>query len=187
LALICSPALASEQKNWVLMPQPRFHAHKITQPIPGAKETVLAAARWTTIGPEFLTAEDWKVAGMDERKLAATSRGMAAAWLKSVKPQLVRNDRKIIEFALLKSDQVPVAATVLAPEFLKEFEGIFGPKMIIVMPNLYTVFVFPGIAGNHNSYSDLILGAWNSSAPKVSREVFELTAGGLRAVGIFEE
>jgi hypothetical protein len=187
LALVCSPVIAGEAKNWVLIPQPKFLAHKVTQPIAGSKETVLAAADWTKIGPDFLSAEDWKEAGMDEKKIAETTRQKAVGWLKAVKPQLIRNDRKIVEFALLKSDNIPVAATILAPEFLKEFEGIFGPKMIVVMPNLYTVFVFPGIAGNQNAYSDLILGAWHSNAPKVSREVFELTAAGIRAVGIFEE
>ena len=172
---------------WMLVAQPKFLAHKVTQPIPAAKETVFAAAKWTDIGPEFVSAEEWKEAGMDVQKATASTRKHAAAWLRDVKPQFVRNDRKIIEFALLKSERVPVAATVLAPEFLKEFEEVFGPKMIVVMPNLYTVFVFPGIAGNQNAYSDLILGAWNSKQPKVSREVFELTTAGLRAVGIFEK
>jgi hypothetical protein len=187
LALFCSPLLAGERKNWVLIPQPKFLAHKVTQPIAASKETVLAAAVWTDIGPDFVSADDWKAAGMDEKKLAEATHQNAVAWLKEVKPQLIRNERKIVEFALLKSEHIPVAATVLAPEFLKEFEPVFGPKMIVVVPNLYTVFVFPGIAGNHDSYSDLILGAWHSNAPKVSREVFELTAGGIRAVGIFEE
>lgn len=187
LALFCSQLCAGESKAWMLVAQPKFLAHKVTQPISAAKETVFAAARWTDIGPDFATASEWSEAGMDVQKATASTRALAAAWLREVKPQLVRNDRKIIEFALLKSDKIPIAATVLAPEFLKEFEDVFGPKMIVVMPNLYTVFVFPGIAGTQNAYSDLILGAWHSKLPKVSREVFELTASGIRAVGIFEE
>jgi hypothetical protein len=187
LALISCPLLAGETKNWVLIPQPKFLAHKVTQPIAGSKETVLAAARWTDIGPDFCTTDEWKDAAMDEKKIAATTREQCVEWLKATKPQLVRDERKIVEFALLKSDTVPVASLVLAPEFHKEFEPVFGPKMIVVMPNLYTVFIFPGIAGNQNAYSDLVLAAWHGNAPKVSREVFELTAGGIRAVGIFED
>ena len=187
LGLVCGPALAAAPQSWVLIPQPKFLAHQVTQPIAAAKETVLAAARWTEIGPEFSTDAEWKEAGLDEKALALATRELAVKWLKSMTPQFIRDERKVVELALLKSDKVPVAALVLAPEFLKEFESVFGPKMIVVMPNLYTVFVFPGIASRHDSYSDLVLAAWHSSAPKVSREVFELTADGLRAVGIFEQ
>ncbi len=185
--MACFPLRAGDPKAWVLVPQPKFLAHKVSLPIAASKETVLAVARWTDIGPDFVSAEEWKEAGLDEKKIAASTRELAVKWLKEVKPQLVRNDRKVIEFALLKSDRVPIAAAVLAPEFLKEYEQVFGPKVIVIIPNLYTVFVFPGVAGNHHAYSDLILAAWHSKAPKVSREVFEVTAGGIRAVGIFEE
>ena len=187
LALFCCSLTAGKPEAWVLFPQPKFHAHKVSVPIAGSKQTVLSVARWTDIGPEFVSLDEWKAAEMDEKKVTASTRQMALAWLKEIKPQYVRNEQKIVEFALLKSDRVPVAATVLAPEFVKEFEGVFGPKMIVVMPNLYTVFVFPGIASNHNAYSDLILGAWHGDAPRVSREVFELTADGMKAIGIFDE
>ncbi len=187
LALFCCTLTAGKPEPWVLIPQPKFHAHKVSMPIAGSKNTVLSAARWTEIGPEFVSLEEWKDAAMDEKKAAASTRQTAVAWLKEIKPHYVRNEQKIVEFALLKSDKVPVAATVLTPEFVKEFEGVFGPKMIVVIPNLYTVFVFPGIASNHNAYSDLILGAWHSDAPRVSREVFELTADGMKAIGIFDE
>ena len=171
----------------MLIPQPKFLAHQVVQPVAGAKETVLAVARWTDIGPDFTTAADWREAGKNEKQLAQSTRELAAQWLKVVKPQYIRNEKKVIEFAVLSSEKVAVAALVLAPEFHKEFEAIFGPKMIVLMPNLYTVFVFPGISGRHGAYSEEVLAAWHSRAPKVSREVFELTADGLRAVGVFEE
>lgn len=187
LAALCSSAIAAEPGPWLLVAQPKFLAHQVVQPIAHAKETVLAAAQWTDIGPYFPSAAEWKDAGMDQIKLDLSTRHLAAQWLKSVKPHFERNDKKVIEFALLKSDKVPVAALVLAPEFLKEFQAIFGPKMIVMMPNLYTVYIFPGVAGRHQAYSEHVLADWHSTAPKVSREVFELTATGLRAVGIFEE
>jgi hypothetical protein len=182
LALACE---GSDQ--WFLLPEPKFMGHKVVQPIQDAKSTVLAPARGGEFGVDFPSAEEWKTAGITDEALTATTRAAAAQWLKELKPVLVRGPDKVVQYAQLHSDKVPVCATVLAPEFLRRFEDIFGPKPLVVMPNRHTVFVFPGLAGKHERFAPVVLAAWQSDAPRVSLEVFELGAKGLRAVGTFEE
>ena len=101
--------------------------------------------------------------------------------------EFVRDRRNVVEYAVLRSERFPVCVTVFAPEFQKQFEDVFGPKLMLVIPNRQTVFVFPSVAVDVSEYAPMILEAWRSPAAKVSLEVFELSERGLRAVGRIEE
>jgi hypothetical protein len=76
---------------------------------------------------------------------------------------------------------------IFAPDFLKKFEEVFGEKMIVVIPNRHTVFVFPKLASTYREYGQMVRDAYRATAHPVSIEVFELSAAGIRAVGIYEE
>jgi hypothetical protein len=178
---------ASAEDRWLLLPEPKFMGHKITITIEGAKNTVFAAARLDEFGPSFATEDDWKKDGVVDATLLANARAAGAEWLKQLKPELVRGPDKVVNYARLASDKIPVAATVLAPEFTRQFEAIFGPKFLVAIPNRHTVFIFPALAGKHQQYAGTVLAAWRSHAPRVSLEVFEVTGKGLRAVGVFAE
>jgi hypothetical protein len=173
--------------EWFLLPEPKFMGHQVAQPIPDAKKTVLAVAQVTTIGIEFPSRERWADLGIAEAALLESSRKLAAGWLAQLKPEFTRDKKKVVQFAVLQSGEVPVAATVLAPEFWRQFEEIFGPKMRVVIPNRQTVFVFPDVGTDLDQYAPMVIQAWRSRWPKVSLEVLELSEKGLRAIGSFEE
>lgn len=183
--LLAVPAAAAP--DWFLLPEPKFMGHQVVFPVPGAKDTVLAPARVGEFGMEFPTVAEWVASKWDEETVRNVTRRFAAEWLGHVKAEFVRNPKKVVEYAILHSEKLPVAATVFAPEFCKQFEDVFGPKMIVVIPNRQTIFIFPGVAVNYAEYAPLILEAWRSGAAKVSLEVFELGPRGLRAIGKFEE
>lgn len=124
---------------------------------------------------------------MTEAELDAATLKMAAEWLRSLKPELVRGKDRVLHYAVLRSESVPVAATVLAREFWVKFEPMFGAKMRVVIPNRQTVFIFPDLARDLRTFGPVVLEAWRSRWPKVSLEVLEVDGKGLRAVGAFEE
>ena len=173
--------------EWFLLPEPKFMGHGVTFPIEGAKATVLVPAKMGEQGVEFVTVTGWTSASLNEEGVRKATRACASEWFRHVKPEYVRNRKKVIEYALIQSDKLPVAATVFAPEFWKEFADVFGPKMIVVIPNRQTVFVFPGVAVDYAEYAPLIFQAWRGPSAKVSLEVFALSERGFRAVGRLEE
>lgn len=179
--------IAGAAEPWILLPEPKFMGYQVTRPIPSAKATVLVAAQVGFYGTEYARSEGWQTAGVTDEVLWAETRKAAAEWLKKVTPEYVRNRQKVVQFAVLRSSEVPVAVTVLAPEFWKQFEEVFGPKMRVVVPNRNTVYVFPDLESDLNAYTPMVMKAWKSEAPKVSLEVFQLTDKGLKAVGAFEE
>ena len=173
--------------DWFFLPEPRFMGHEVSFPLNGAKNTVLAPARLGEAGVEFPTVAVWQAGGLSEESVGKVTARFASEWLRHTKVEFVRNRKNVIEHAVLRSDKFPVCVTVFAPEFRKQFEDVFGPKVLLVIPNRQTVFVFPGVAGDLPEYAPMILEAWRSAAPKVSLEVLELSGRGLRATGRIEE
>ena len=180
-------ACAGMANDWFFLPEPRFMGHEVSFPLAGARDTVLAPVRLGEGGVEFATIAAWTAAALNEETVRKVTARFASEWLRHTKVEFVRNRKNVIEYAALRSDKLPVCVTVFAPEFRKQFEDVFGPNVMLVIPNRQTVFIFPGVAGDIPEYAPMILEAWRSAAPKVSLEVFELSARGLRATGRIEE
>ncbi len=173
--------------EWFFLPSPRFMQHEVSFPFSGAKNTVLAPARLGETGVEFPTVGAWAAAGLNEEGVRKVTAHVASEWLRHVKVEWVRNSKNVVEYAVLRSEKFPVCVTVFAPEFWKQFDGVFGPKVMLVIPNRQTVLIFPAQAADISEYAPMILEAWRSPAAKVSLEVFELSERGLKAAGRIEE
>jgi hypothetical protein len=187
VAIFLLLAGAGMANDWFFLPVPRFMGNEVSFPLNGAKNTVLAPARLGESGVEFPTVATWEAGGLNEETVRRVTARFASEWLRHTKVEFVRNTKNVVEYAVLHSDKFPVCATVFAPEFRKQFEDVFGPKVMLVIPNRQTVFVFPGVAVDFSEYAPVILEAWRSPSPKVSLEVFELSERGLKATGRIEE
>lgn len=159
----------------------------VSEPIPHAERTVFAAGFLNEGKVEYFSKSlfgelniNWDVFGRRARDNAQLALGM-------LKPVYVRGRKNVIEYALLKSENLDVAATVLAPGFLAIFKDTLGSEVILAIPNRNTVYVFPKLASTYLDYAPLVAEGYHESLHPVSLEVFELDATGLKAVGIFEE
>jgi hypothetical protein len=180
-------ATGLQATDWFLLPEPKFMGHKVTQAIPDAKKTVLAVAKDDGYGIEFPTDGQWLAEAQPDNVLLAAAKKRAAEWFAKLTPEIVRDGKKVARYAVLKSDAVPVAATVFAPAFAAKFEPIFGPKFRVVIPNRQTVYIFPDLGVEWREHAAMIFESWRSEKAKVSLEVFEIGAQGLRAVGVIEK
>lgn len=114
------------------------------------------------------------------------ARANADADLAELTPRYVRDRNQVIEYAVLSSDRPVVASAVSSAKFHTLFESRLGEKVLVVVPNRFTAFVFPRLASNYPLYARLVFDAFESTAFKGSLEVFEVGAAGWRAVGIYE-
>ena len=101
--------------------------------------------------------------------------------------ELVRDTKKVVQYASFTSEDPLTATMLLSPEFLKKCKDIFGDTILVAAPNRYTVFVFPVLASEYREYSPLVMRAYHESAYPVSEEVFKISPEGIRAIGAFEE
>lgn len=174
-----------DPKTWHVLIEPHFMDPEVSFPISGARSTLLVPGYMSGGDPRYFSKKDWDALGLtwDAFRLRAAQN----ATEKKFHAQLVRDDEtKVVQYAAIISDDPLTATMVLSPDFLKKFKDIFGPAIIVAMPNRYTVYVFPALASQYNEYAPLILGDFQNSAYPVSLEVFELSSAGIRAIGKFE-
>ena len=159
----------------------------VSAPIPGAEKTELVAAIIADSEATYLSRAQFDALKMDWAAFAAETQANADAELKSIKTEYVRDRKKVIVYAALRSPHRLIASAVLAPKFLDLFKDTLGEKVLVVIPNRSTAYVFPALASNYREYAPLIFEAYRATAFPVSTEVFELSPDGMKAVGAFEE
>jgi hypothetical protein len=187
LTLCAAGAFAQQdQASWHLLIEPQFMHPEVSMPISGAKSTALVAGYVDADGmPQYFSKKDW-----DAQKLNwDTFRVRAAqnATEKKFHAELVRDSHKVVQYAAITSEDPLAATMILSPDFLKKFKDIFGPSVLVAVPDRYTVFVFPELASDYQNYAPMILREYHDSDYPVSLEVFEISSAGIKAIGAFED
>jgi len=174
-----------DQAKWHLLIEPKFMHPEVSMPISGAKSTVLVAGYMDADGdPQYFAKKDWDGQGLNWD----TFRDRAAqnATEKKFHAELIRDTHKVVQYAAITSEDPLAATMILSPDFLKKFKDIFGPTVLVSVPNRFTVFVFPGLASDYQNYAPMIIRAYQESTWPVSLEVFEISDAGIKAIGAFD-
>ena len=182
------------ESSWRVVISAKYRLPEVTRSIPGAKTSALAAAVAATdkAGGEEVRLMDkntFDALGLDWSVFFSKTTIAASAALAQLQPEWNRDKNQVIECAILRSlrpgDDITVA--VLAPDFLKRFTPVFGRKMLLAIPDRHTVYIFPKLASHYQDYAEQVAAVYRKSNCPLSREVFELSIDGLRAIGEYEE
>lgn len=188
-ALLAAQASAEPPaaESWRIWLEPRFMRQPVAVAITNAEKTDLAGGALLAGRLEPLAKGDLEKLGVAWEKFAAQARTNAEADLAQLKPEYVRNRKKILEYAVLKSTKPIVASAVLAPGFRALFAETLGPDILVVVPNRNTAFVFPKLASTYQEFAPMVQQAYRDSDRKVSMEVFEITDRGMQAIGVYPD
>jgi hypothetical protein len=176
-------AIASAVEPWYLLPEPKFMANEVVWAIPGSAQTVTLPVRVEGEVIKPLTREAVSKSPLRLEEILEAARSNAAALLASVKPTLVRDDRGVIRYAVLQSEDPHFAACVFAPGFADLFLETIGPDALIAIPNRNRIYIFPRSSVPGAEISEQVFIDYRATNFPVSREVFESRDGVLRAVG----
>ena len=187
LPLFTGRALAQQdQKTWHILIEPSFMDPPVSFPISGSKHTLLVPGYLDADGePQYFSKKDWDAFGLTWDSFRA--RANQNATQKKFHAALTRDKNKVIQLATITSQDPLTATMVLSPDFLKKFKHLFGPTLLVALPNRFTVYVFPGLASDYEDYSSMVIQDYQQSSYPVSLELFEISSTGIRAVGAFEE
>jgi hypothetical protein len=187
LWLALSAARAQDPAAWRVLIEPRFMKAPVTAPIAGAQKSELAAAITSEGSLEVLTRAQFDALKVDWEAFTAQAQTNANADLAALKIEYVRDRKKVITYALVRSERGLAASAVLAPKFPALFKDTLGDKLLVAIPNRMTAYIFPRLASAYQEYAPLILEAYRATPFPVSKEVFELSREGIKAVGTYEE
>ncbi|EDY17833.1 hypothetical protein CfE428DRAFT_4572 [Chthoniobacter flavus Ellin428] len=188
LALSCNlfAADAPPADSWRVILEPKSMHREVTWEIPGAGRTVIAPVELEGDQYRFPSRKTWDESHFAPADIQRRGAIMAAADLATLKPNYHRDRKQVIQYAELTSDRPIVCSAVLAPKFLDLFRDTLGDKVMLVVPNRFTAYVFPVLASNYQDYYPMVLDAFDSSTWPISVEVFELSDKGMRTVGVYQ-
>lgn len=172
---------------WRVWLEPKFMRPGAAQPVTGAKQTLLAFGQLTEDGLTAFHKEEFAALGIDPEPFLRLASLNAAADLAKLHFRFERNQRKIIRYVAVESEAPVVASAVMCPGFLDLWKNTLGEKILLVVPNRNTAYLFPRIASEYQEYAPMVLRAYHETAYPVGIEVFELSAEGWRCLGSYSE
>jgi hypothetical protein len=174
-----------DQKSWHLLIEPSFMHPEVSFPFAGSKHTLLVPGYIADGDPQYFSKKDWDALGLTLDTFRQRAGQNAAE--KKFHAELVRDTKKVVQYAAITSDDPLTATMILSPDFLKKFKDIFGPTILVAIPDRFTVYVFPALASEYKDYASLVIGVFHDSTYPVSLEVFEISDDGIRAIGEYQD
>jgi hypothetical protein len=154
--------------------------------LPGSKKTVIVPAKEDEFGLSRLSKEEFAATGLKWEEFLTQAAAGAAAHLKTLKPDIHRDAKNVAQYAVLSSKSQLTAGIVMCPEFFEQFREVFGDRLVVLIPDRFTVYVFPRGFTDFQTMGPEILEKHRRSIWPCSQEAFEITADGLKCLGSFD-
>jgi hypothetical protein len=158
---------------------------QVVKLISGSKLTGLVPGRETHIGVRYYSAAEYTALGMSWPEFVKRSESAAARQLAKLTPEITRDAKGFVRFAVLRGKSHLTASSVFAPEFRSLFKSSMGDDLIVLIPNRFTIYVFPRGMGEYKDFGKRILSEYEDSPFPVSYEVLLLNRDGLSCLGSF--
>jgi hypothetical protein len=176
-------ATSGQEPNLLLLGA-SFERPSIFRYLPGSRRTILYPAimdkeGWITPCDKPQTDKDWD-------RFLRNSKERISLLLATSDIQMTRDNRGVIQMALITGENPEIASCALLPGFLDRFSAVFGPEILIAIPARNKIYVFPKLANRIQDTLRTIHDDRLITPTPVSMELFELSKRGLRAVGTLE-
>lgn len=177
----------ADETQWRVWLEPKFMRAPVAVPLANSEKTELAAGLLTGDTLEPLSKTDF--AGLYvERELFHSLAVLNTAYdMKHLRYRFDRDERGVIRYGAIESDLPVVASAVLFPGFLDLWKTTLGERILIVIPNRFTAFVFPKLASEYLDYAPMVFRAYRATSYPVSVEVFEIGPQGWRCLGAYTQ
>lgn len=176
---------AHDLEPYCLALEPKVLQTKVSQLMPGSKSTVLSPAKETDVGLKMLSEEEWKALGMPWEDFLKKSRAAALKLLQKITPQVVKDQRGIVEYLILTSDSPLTSSILLCPELLPKVSETLGNDVVALVPDRFTIYLFPRKTGAFVKHGKEIAAIFATATYPSSEEAFELTETSIKSIGSF--
>ena len=163
-----------------------FEKADITTPITGARKTQLIAFYEWDFGVRTFTETNWKERGLDWDRLFVSARTAADAILGEIKPELVKDSRGVILYAVIANKDPFLTSILLSPKLIDRFRETLGDRIHAVLIDRNRFYLFPATGGQLADYGPALVEEFSSTPLPVSLEIFLLDDAGYRVIGELE-
>ena len=185
LAITATVTAHADETQWRFWLEPKFMRSPLAVPLSNSQKTDLVAGIMTEDGPEPLSKADFAALYVEREAFHSLAVLNTAYDMKHLRYRFDRDKRGIIRYGAIESDRPVVASAVLFPGFLDLWKTTLGEKVLIVVPNRFTAFIFPKLASDYLDYAPMVFRAYRETPYPVSVEVFEITPTGWTCLGAY--
>lgn len=158
----------------------------VSKVLKGAKMTALVPGRETSVGGvRYYTVKEFEALGLGWSGFTRKAEATATRVLAGLKPEVTKDAKGFVSSAVLRGKSHLTAGVVLAPKFYEMFRATMGDDLVVLIPDRFTVYVFPRPMGDYKALGPKILEAYTEAIYPVSYEVLLLNKDGLSALGSF--
>jgi hypothetical protein len=184
--LTLTSVLRANADQFVVILDPYFYRSPITIPIVGTKETVLAYYR--VVDSETLApAKPQEVAERDRSAPTRETLDQARRLLRMVRPASITDSHGVITALRAESSDPTLSSILLLPDLGNRYADLLGPDCYFAVPNRRTIFFFPRLATDIQSFAPLVHSLYHNDPWPISTEIFEIANGRLRVCGRFND
>ena len=158
----------------------------VKQVIKGARATALVPGKETRLGGvRYYTEAEFEALGVSWAGFARKAEATATRVLATLKPEVTKDGKGFVTSAVFRGKSHLTAGVVLSPKFYEMFRSTMGDDLVLLIPDRFTVYVFPRPMGEYKALGPKILEAYAAAVYPVSYEVLLLNKDGLSALGSF--
>lgn len=160
----------------------------LARPLPDAKYTVIVPAKEDSVlGLTHYTKEEFAAAGLDWDQFMTKATAAATRLLVSIKPVVAKDAAGQIAYVKLQSERPFAASIVLSPRLVPLFQNVLGDRLVALMPDRFTVYLFSRNFGQFQSFGQKIINDHAEAIYPCSIEVFEVSRDGIKCIGGFDD
>jgi hypothetical protein len=192
-ALLAAAAWCQGQEKAAIEPvvaalEPVALRTALARSLPDAKFTVIVPAKEDSVlGISHYTKEEFAAAGLDWDQFMTKATAAATRLLVSIKPVVAKDASGQVAYIKLQSDRPFTASVVLSPRMVPLFQGVLGDRLVALMPDRNTVYLFSRNFGQFQSFGQKILNDHAEAIYPCSIEVFEISRDGIKCLGGFDD
>jgi hypothetical protein len=160
---------------------------ELARPLGGGKQTVLIPAREDEVlGLTHLSKEEFAATGLDWDQFMTKAADAATRLLGTMKPQVTKDADGDTACIILRSSRPFAASVVLSPELLTRFQDQLGDRLVALIPDRNTIYLFSRNFGKFQDFGPRILKEHAAALYPCSTEAFEISRDGLKCLGAFD-
>jgi len=160
-----------------------FEDHEIGRTARGAERTLIVPFYEWDYGVRAFTREIWEERGLEWDDARGLALAIADGLVESVEPEIVRDDRGIIQYLILADESPFLTSTILSPKLLEAYRDLLGDRVFALPIDRNRIYLFPVTGGSLEDYGPSIVDEFRRARLPVSLEVFLLDDEGYRVVG----
>lgn len=160
-----------------------FEDHDVARKAEGAVRTLIVPFYEWDYGVRAFSEEEWEKRGLTWEKLMNYSSGLAKVLLEKIEPEVVRDERGIVQYVILANRDPFLTGLILTPLLRESYRGLLGDRIHAIPIDRNRIYLFPATGGALADFGPALVDEFRRAPLPVSLEIFLLDEEGYRAIG----